>query len=184
MKVGKGDIAAQRRRRKARYRGCAVCGEPGSKLCDGCRAVEGVLVAEWEPLLVLYVDGSFVTFSGDRADGGPGHAGAGLVLTRETGEVLATRSCAFFAESSSDAEHQAVIRGARWARGVVIYTDSESTCEIAMASNNELDVRFLELSDRRSAHALAHQLSVEGRMRQVQRAIPGESGAQTSVDDL
>jgi len=174
VKVGKGDIRAQRRRHKARYRGCAVCGDPGGKRCDGCRAVEVVLAGEWEPLLVLYVDGSFVTLSGDRADGGPGHAGAGLVLTRESGEVLASRSCAFFAESSSDAELQAVIRGARWARGVVIYTDSESTCDAAMGSNKDLDVRFLDHANRRSAYALAHQLSVEGRTRQAQRVIPIE----------
>jgi len=126
---------------------------------------------------VLYVDGSFVTLSGDRADGGPGHGGAGLVLARETGEILATRSCAFFAVSSSDAEFQAVIRGARWVRNVVIYTDSESTCKIATASNQDLDVRFLELSDRRSAHALAHQLSVEGRIRQAQRTISADETA-------
>jgi hypothetical protein len=163
MKIGKGDISAQRRRRKARYRGCAVCGDPGAKFCEGCRAVQEVLAGEWEPTLLLYVDGSFATLSGDRSDGCSGHGGAGLVLTRETGEVLATRSCAFAAVSSSDAEFQAVIRGARWAPGVVIYTDSESTCDAAMTSNKSLDVRFLVHADRRSAHALAHQLSVEGR---------------------
>lgn len=170
MKIGKGDIQAQRRRRKARYRGCAVCGEPNAKLCADCRAIEAVLATEWPPSLSLFVDGGFVTLSGERHDDGPGHGGAGLVIATSVGKVLAARSCAFPAQSSSDAEFQAVIRGARWAPGVVIYTDSESTCWAAISSNSNLDVCFLRDHERGPLHAMAHQLSVEGRQRQAIRS--------------
>lgn len=103
-------------------------------------------------------------------DEGPGHGGAGLVLVGAAGAVLASQSCAFPAASSSDAEFQAVIRGARWAPGAVIYTDSESTCWATTSSNRDLDVRFLPEHDRGDAHALAHRLSVEGRQRHAARA--------------
>jgi len=103
-------------------------------------------------------------------DEGPGHGGAGLVLVGAAGTVLAARSCAFPATSSSDAEFQAVVRGARWAPGAVIHTDSESTCWATISSNRNLDVRFLPERDRGDAHALAHRLSVEGRLRHAARA--------------
>lgn len=170
MKIGKGDIRAQRRRRKARYRGCAVCGDPSAKLCADCRAIEAVLAAEWPPILSLFVDGGFVTQSGERDAEEPGHGGAGLVLATSVGKILAARACAFPADSSSDAEFQAVIRGARWAPGAVIYTDSESTCWAAISSNGNLDVRFLRDHERGPLHAMAHQLSVEGRLRQAIRS--------------
>jgi hypothetical protein len=68
------------------------------------------------------------------------------------------------AHGSSDAELHAVIRGARWAPGVSIYTDSESTCGTALLSNNRLDVRFLRAHERTRVHELAHQLSIDGRI--------------------
>jgi hypothetical protein len=214
--IGKGDVAAQRRRRKARYRGCRICGELRVKWCGDCRAVATVLAGRPLENLALFVDGSYVTASGERArprasrqlyaplrhaimrehpdwdiarvesalvealvgftpDDRPGHGGAGLVLATIivgpiAGEVLATRSCAFVADNSSEAELQAVIRGARWVPGVPIYTDSESTCWAAISSNRDLDVRFLSENDRRPAHAKAHELSVEGRSRQLTQA--------------
>lgn len=212
MKIGKGDIRAQRRRRKARYRGCAVCGEPNATLCADCFAVRAVLAVHWAPSLALFVDGGFLPsgpdardvprtrrsryaplrerigqehpeWNSDRVEAslvealtgaaprnlGPGHGGAGLVLATTGGHILASRSCAFPADKSSDAELQAVVRGARWAPGAVIYTDSESTCWTAIAANKNLDVRFLREDARGPLHALAHQLSVEGRQRQAFR---------------
>ncbi len=100
---------------------------------------------------------------------GPGHGGAGLVLATATGQILASRACAFPAANSSDTEFQAVIRGARWAPGAVIYTDSESTCGAASLARRDLVVQFLPDRDRGDAHALAHQLSVEGRQRHAAR---------------
>lgn len=179
--IGKGDRPSQRARYRARYRGCRVCGELNVKWCLDCRAVDDILALHWPPALSLIVDGGFVTANRSRpddpdparglsrrGDDGPGHGGAGLVLVGPSKEILASRSCAFSASSSSDAEWHAVIRGARWARGVIIYTDSESTATIAM--NKDYDVRFLREQDRGEAHDLAHRLSVEGRSRQELRA--------------
>jgi len=198
---------------KAGNHDCWICGDPGEKRCRSCRAVEAVVGVHWRSGLSLFVDGSFVTASGERdrraprvhraryaalkdriarehpdwgpphvdaaltealvgtdlRDAGPGHGGAGLVLAAPTGEILASRSCTFSAESSSDAELSAVIRGARWAPGVIIYTDSESTCWAALSSNDKLVVRFLREHDRGVAHAFAHQLSVDGRLRHASR---------------
>jgi hypothetical protein len=209
--IGKGDLAAQRRRRRDRYKGCRICGAPLAKWCGDCRAVSTVLTGRPPESLALFVDGSYVTASGDRSrprasrqlyaplrhsimrdhpdwaaarveaalvealvgampDDRPGHGGAGLVLATVVvgpivGTILAMRSCAFTVDNSSEAELQAVIRGARWAPGVPIYTDSESTCWAATSSNRDLDVRFLTENVRGPAHAKAHELSVEGRLR-------------------
>jgi ribonuclease HI len=163
MQVGKGDVPSQRQRRKKRYRGCRVCGIPNAKWCAECKIVVDVLRQHWPPALSLIVDGGFVPLSGERSESGIGYGGAGLVLVKD-GSVIASRSCGFMADGSSDAELHAVIRGARWAPGVSIYTDSESTCGAALLSNNHLDVRFLRASERTRAHALAHQLSVDGRI--------------------
>jgi hypothetical protein len=171
VKIGKGAIRSQRQRRRARYHGCWICGDPNVKRCEGCRAVEEVLSIYWSPSLSLFVDGGFVTQSGERDDSGPGHGGAGLVLASSTGKILASRSCGFPAANSSDAELHAVIRGARWAPGAVIYTDSESTCGAAILSNNKLEVCFLRDHERGPLHALAHQLSIEGRLRQANRSL-------------
>jgi hypothetical protein len=216
----RGDRAAQRARRKARYKGCRVCGEPNTQHCVLCRSVEAI-VADYQQLadLRLFVDGSFIVAGTDPRDlphasrprvrrprfdilrdqlhrehptwtpaqidaallealggnpvmMGPGHGGAGLVLATIDGKILASRACAFAAENSSDAELLAVIRGARWVPGVVIYTDSESTCLVAAAMNHRLDVRFARPEDRGEAHELAHQRSVEGRSRQQLRSTP------------
>jgi hypothetical protein len=104
----------------------------------------------------------------------PGHGGAGLVLVAPSGKILASRSCGFPTAGSSEAELHAVIRGALWVPGAVIYTDSESARQAASSSTKKvavrlLDVRFLSKRDRGPAHALAHQLSVEGRARQARR---------------
>jgi hypothetical protein len=224
----RGDRSAQRSRRKDRYRGCCVCGEPNAKRCADCRAVEPILAREWPLSLSLFVDGSFVragidprdlshahlprprrpryaalraqvqaehpswgekrvdavmfsALGGDPRAAGPGYGGAGLVLATATGEVLATRSCAFPADHSADAELHAVIRGARWAPGAVIYTDSESTCWTAIASNKNLDVRFVLEKDRGPAYELAHQLSVEGRLRQLRRSMEAPLEPETDL---
>lgn len=110
-------------------------------------------------------------------DVGPGHGGAGLVLATPTGEILASRACAFPAADSDEAERQAVIRGAlwvRWARGIAIYTDSQSTWRVATSVNVVArgfnDVRYLRKHERGAAHEFAHQLSVEGRLRQASRS--------------
>jgi hypothetical protein len=97
----------------------------------------------------------------------PGHGGAGLVLVKASGKILASRSCSFPADNSSDAEFQAVTRAARWTPGIAIYTDSESACRAAEAAG--LNVRFLPEGARGEAHALAHQLSVDGRLRHMNR---------------
>lgn len=141
-----------------------MCGIPNAKWCAECRAVVDVLRLHWPPALSLIVDGGFMSVSGERSESGVGYGGAGLVLVDAVGAVIASRSCGFMAEGSSDAELHAVIRGARWTPGVTIYTDSESTCRTARSSNNCLDVRFLHPRERTHAHELAHRLSVEGRI--------------------
>lgn len=213
MRPNKGDVRGQRKRRKDRYQGCRICGVSEAKWCAGCRSVDTILALHARATLSLYVDGSFVTASGERdrprvgrgkyaalrdeivrtnpdwtamqvdvalrealigkqLDDRPGHGGAGLVLVTSTGVVIATRSCAFAADNSSEAERQAVIRGARWASGVTIYTDSESTCVAAASSNKALDVRFLPEAARTMPHEIAHTLSVEGRQRQSGKSPP------------
>lgn len=170
MQVGKGDVASQRKRRKSRYRGCRVCGIPNAKWCAECRVVVDVLSLHWSPALSLIVDGGFMSVSEERSDAGVGYGGAGLVLVDAVGAVIASRSCGFMAEGSSDAELHAVIRGARWTPGVTIYTDSESTCGTVVRRGGQLDVRFLHPHERTHAHELAHRLSVEGRIALAERS--------------
>lgn len=100
-----------------------------------------------------------------------GHGGAGLVLVRgET--ILASRACGFRAASSSDAEYHAVIRAARWARGVAIYTDARDLPVKMARVNPDITVHYLDPNKRDDAYALAHRLSVEGRCREAPETIP------------
>lgn len=168
MKIGKGNIVAQRRRRKDRYRGCPVCGIRGVQ-CTECNRGKELVALHGRDRLALVVDGSFVEAAGD----GPGHGGAGLVLVDEhIDEIVASRACGFSAEGSSDAELHAVIRAARWAPGVAIYTDSRDLPAKVQSFNPRIAVHYLVPNDRGEAYALAHRLSVEGRCREAPSTIP------------
>ncbi len=162
MHVGKGDLRSQRQRRRDRYRGCRVCGIRGAQ-CTECGLAAQIVAIHGYANLSLVVDGSFVESRRDDLSG-LGHGGAGLVLVRgET--ILASRACGFRASSSSDAEFHAVIRAARWASGVAIYTDARDL-PIKMARvNPDLAVHYLDPRHRTEAYVLAHRLSVEGRCR-------------------
>lgn len=160
MKFGKG-VRSQRQRRRDRYRGCRVCGVRGAQ-CTECGLGEQLVAIHGYANLALVVDGSFVESRRDDL----GHGGAGLVLVLvETGEVVASRACGFRASNSSDAEYHAVIRAARWAPGVAIYTDAKDLPDKMTRINPDLSVRYLDPSDRADAYALSHRLSVEGRCR-------------------
>lgn len=161
MQVGKGNIPSQRRRRRDRYRGCRVCGVRGIH-CTECSRAAQVVKDRRGADLALVVDGSFVASSNS---GSLGHGGAGLVLVHGE-EVLAARACGFRTESSSAAEFQAVVRGARWAPDVPIYTDVRDLPDQMAQVNRRLVVHYLDPNRRRpDAYALAHRLSVEGRCR-------------------
>lgn len=150
MRIGKGDIRSQRVRRRDRYRGCPVCGLRGAQ-CTEC-GLGGQLVALHGPAhLTLVADGSYSA----------GHGGAGLVLVRGD-EVLASRVCGFRATSSSEAEFHAVIRAARWAPGVSIYTDARELPTKMAGVNPDLVVHYLAPGLRGVARSLAHRLSIEG----------------------
>ena len=168
MKLGKGNIVAQRRRRKDRYRGCPVCGIRGAQ-CTECDRGKELVALHGRDRLVLVVDGSFVEATGE----GPGHGGAGLVLVdEEIDEIVASRACGFAAEGSSDAELHAVIRAARWAPGVAIYTDSRDLPAKVQSFNPRLSVHYLVPNDRGEAYAMAHRLSVVGRCREAPNTVP------------
>lgn len=166
MRVGKGDIPRQRARRRDRYRGCPVCGLRGSQ-CTECGLGAKLVALHGLTDLALVVDGSFVApLQVDESSVVPpqdrGHGGAGLVLLRSK-EVLASRACGFSATSSSDAELHAVIRAARWAPGVPIYTDARELPAKMALVNPSLVVHYLAPGRRGIAYALAHRLSIEGR---------------------
>lgn len=165
-KVGKGDIRSQRQRRRDRYRGCHVCGVRGEH-CTECDLGVQLVAIHGYASLALMVDGSFVESSHDDL----GHGGAGLVLVRGN-EILTSRACGFRASSSSDAEFHAVIRAARWAPGVAIYTDAQDLPNKIIRSSPGLVVRYLPPHKRTEAHQLAHRLSVEGRCREAPETIP------------
>lgn len=159
MRIGKGDIRSQRQRRRDRYRGCRVCGVRGVQ-CTECGLGEQLVTAHGPTSLVLVVDGSFVASPQEPL----GHGGAGLVLVLVHGsKILASRACGFRASSSSDAEFHAVIRAARWAPGVPIYTDARELPAKMARVNPGLAVHYLGPRERRDAYVLAHRLSIEGR---------------------
>jgi hypothetical protein len=133
---------------------------------------------------MLVVDGSFAISLQDGGapssrdnsghsllDGSGGHGGAGLVLVRGA-EILTSRACGFQAASSSDAEFQTVIRAARWAPGVSIYTDARELPVKMALVNPDLSVRYLRRGDRHPAYALALRLSIEGRCRVAPQTTP------------
>lgn len=167
MKIDKGDISGQRQRRRARYRGCRVCGARGVH-CTECDLGKQIVAIHVHANLSLVVDGSYVASPRGEA---LGHGGAGLVIVRGD-EILASRACGFRAESSSDAEYHAIIRAARWAPGVAIYTDSRDLPAKMVRVNPALTVHYLDPNDRTDAYALAHRLSVEGRCREAPETIP------------
>lgn len=166
MRIGKGDIRSQRARRRDRYRGCPVCGLRGAQ-CMECDLGKQLVTLHGPGNLTLVVDGSFVVSSQDSE----GHGGAGLVLIQRN-EVLASRACGFRTVSSSDAEFQAVIRGARWAPGVSIYTDARELPAKMRAVNPRLVVYYLASERRGAGYALAHRLSIEGRCQLAPGTIP------------
>jgi hypothetical protein len=165
VQVGKGDISAQRRRRKDRYRGCRVCGLRYAQ-CTECALGAQLVAIHGYANLALVVDGSFV-----ESPDGEGRGGAGLVLVRDK-EILTSRACGFDASSSSEAEFHAVIRAARWAPGVAIYTDARELPDTMLRVNPRLAVHYLEPRYRAEAYALAHRLSIEGRCRAAPETTP------------
>lgn len=176
--MSKGDVLSQRQRRRDRYRGCRVCGVRGEQ-CLQCDAGEQLVALHGYANLVLVVDGSFVPHDrGVRRSSGWG--GAGLVLVRGgiRGEILASRACGFLAESSTDAERHAIIRGARWAPGVVIYTDARDLPTLLGIPT--LACNYLPAGQRAAAHDLAHRLSVEGRSRDA----PPQAQTDPEITDL
>lgn len=182
MRSSKGDVRSQRQRRRDRYRGCRVCGLRGEH-CAECDEGIRLVRAHAGQELSLVVDGSFVPLAPDRADRAIGHGGAGLVLVLGpvmTGEVLASRACGFDAVDSSDAECHAVIRGARWAPGVPIYTDVNTFPSKFAEINPKLVVHHLMSHERCPAHHLAHRLSVEGRCRQAPESA-GPRGIEEAI---
>jgi hypothetical protein len=152
--IGKGDVPSQRKRHRDRYRGCRVCGVRGIH-CTECDLAAQIVAIHGYANLALVVDGSFVE---------PEYGGAGLVLIQGS-EIVASRACGFCAESSSDAEYHAVIRAARWAPGVAIYTDARDLPAKFARVNPNLIIHYLDPNKRTAAYVLAHRLSVEGRCR-------------------
>ena len=165
-------------------KGCWVCGQrfirdhslPTAErnTCRPCWCGRVVLDGKWQPeeLFHLIVDGSFVTQSGQRDVSEPGYGGAGLVLLDAGGLVLAQQSCGFAAQHSADAEFQAIVRGARWMPLVSIYTDSQSHAARARGELSR-DVQFLPIR-RYPCYQLAHDLSVQGRLRFMEQLITSE----------
>lgn len=160
--------------------------------CTECAFGAKLVALHGTAALTLAVDGSFATSLQDGADlslrdnsslssrdnsghslpnSSVGYGGAGLVLVRGA-EILAARPCGFQASSSSDAEFQAVIRGARWAPGVPIYTDARELPAKMTLVNPDLIVRYLRRGGKRPAYALAHRLSIEGRCRAAPQTTP------------
>jgi hypothetical protein len=166
VRIGKGDIRSQRARRRDRYRGCSVCGLRGAQ-CAECGLGKRLVSLHGPRKLTLVVDGSFVASPQDSE----GHGGAGLVLIQGD-EILASRACGFRAVSSSDAEFQAVIRAARWAPGVPIYTDARELPAKMTVVNPHLVVHYLVSGRRGVGYALAHRLSIEGRCRLAPGTVP------------
>lgn len=164
--------AHQRRKRK----GCWVCGLrferdhtlPTAQRNTCVECFEGRKVLDYhhrpDEEYHLIVDGSFLTFSGERNVAEPGFGGAGLVLANSAGEVVISRSCGFEAAHSADAEFEAIRRGARWMPVVSIFTDSQSHAS-RMRGEMSRDVRYLSKRLRSEHYELAHELSVMGRLR-------------------
>lgn len=165
--------AHKRRKRK----GCWVCGlrferdhtlpTAQRNTCPECfreRALIDYCPTRIDETYFLIVDGSFITFSGERNISEPGYGGAGLVLVNANGNIVIAKSCGFEAEHSADAEFEAIRRGGRWMPIVSIFTDSQSHAA-RMRGEMSRDVRYLSKKQRREHYELAHELSVAGRLR-------------------
>lgn len=155
---------------------CRVCGEPDTSHCSSCKLVSE-LVTFYEPgSLLLIVDGSIDTQNSvgkKRAYA----AGAGLVLARAVDEVvIAVCAAEFDAKNNNEAEFQAIVRGLRWAPGLVAWSDS--TCAVAKAVSNKLNAQFIPDELRDPLHHLSHRLANAARQRDHARLeriwIPGE----------
>jgi len=170
-------MTASKAHRRRKRKGCWVCGirferdhtlpTAQRNTCGGCfydRTLLDYCTTRLDETYFLIVDGSFLTFSGERNVSEPGFGGAGLVLINAEGKVIATKSCGFEAEHSADAEFEAIRRGGRWMPIVTIYSDSQSHVE-RMRGEMSRDVRYLKKKQRFEAFELAHKLSVEGRLR-------------------
>lgn len=134
---------------------CDVCGfavEADRQRCTLCRSVADVIAMIDRPMLI--VDGSFDE---------DGRGGAGLVIARGslTGEVVVHTFAAFNAKTSVEAEYQAIVRGARWAPGLVVYSDCVGAVYRAKVSGHT--ARIIPHNLRQPGHALAHKLSTQGR---------------------
>jgi hypothetical protein len=123
-------------------------------VCSECGQVAQLVLSRPGPLC-LVVDGSF----------GQRRGGAGLVLTTgdPRGVPLAICACWFPCARSLDAELEAIERGAAWAPGVPIISDSEVAIATLGASHPQIAVRWIESWERGPNHRLAHMLSVQGR---------------------
>lgn len=174
MNRGRGDRAAQRRRRRIRSRisGCGICGVHGG--CRTCARGAEIVAIHGYQHLSLVVDGSFVQADELDTDTTLGYGGAGLVLllgSPYTGVVLAQVACGFRSLGSADAEIEACVRGDRWAPGVTIYTDSQDAPP-AIAQRGIRAV-YLAHGTRPKSHGVAHVMSVQGRCRD----MPSDGGA-------
>lgn len=134
-------------------RACAVCGldvDHDRAKCSLCASVADIVAMVNRPVLV--VDGSYQS----------GRAGAGLVLAEafDGGRVLAYTFCVFQAHDATEAEYQAIVRGARWAPGITVWSDCLGAIYRAKVDHHA--VKFLP-RDMRHHHGLAHRLSVRGR---------------------
>lgn len=148
--------------------------------CQDCDDAADLVRCYGADQLALVVDGSWKD----------GYAGAGLVLVlgdpaHPSSEILASKECSFLTDQGHDAEFQAVIRGARWAPGVVIWTDEQCLPSKVMRGSPNLDVRYMPPNVRNKkrsealgggfgvpAHRLAHTISVRGRCRDNPAADP------------
>lgn len=116
------------------------------------------LVEAHEPgSLLLIVDGSVDT-SNTVGKKTAYRAGAGLVLARAEDEVvIAVCAAEFEARHNNEAEFQAVVRGLRWAPGLVAWTDS--TAAVGNALRQNLPAAWIPDDLRDPLHGLAHRLA-------------------------
>lgn len=122
------------------------------------------ILADFADRYCLIVDGSFLQLSGRRDVNELGHGGAGLVLVGPDDRLMGGKACGFDATSSSDAELQAMKRGARWAPHVCILTDDQGQSSRRVGEMRR-EIRWLPGRQRSKYFEMAHELSVQGRIR-------------------
>lgn len=140
---------------------CQVCGRCCHDLrCGDCSAVAELCRLSDQPLYLI-VDGSF----SQRMGGAGGMGGAGMVLVKGNtrGHWVALCACWFSCKTSLDAEVEAVMRGALWAPGVPVYSDSTGAIDVTGRTHPSLTVRWIQDKERGTNHYRAHLLSVQGR---------------------